>query len=940
MLPAQSSGGTRHSAIKGLNSGETQTEPDSFAASAQPINASPSNDFADTFHKALKLSHEDVAKILQPEKPAQLPLSQNLSGNTGLSESEKNVDAATPLAIAQFTSSNVDAVSFAQGSAQTINLQRNRENTADGIDLKTGAITPTLVSSDGYVPGFEMSHSKSSDFISLRGEVIPTIDSPQNAPIQRLGTQTFETIKGQIPRTLSASQSVTENLAFPVAAMPFDDNMIGDVRVESDVTFLDRPNALNLSMAIGSEASDGRALEAELLSINPQAITVEGQRQTLGLDRIEPIGNFRSALTQEDLERIINNRNLPSTPQLAPDTYRPTETLIPVIEGLDGSENVTEVPVARHNRAEVFTDELDFVSAERPFNIADHESLTQRIDAPRAQSETNILERANFNYIKSSSEDVDTTETIKIPETLTSTYEAPTPRQHDDQIAVPNAEQDVLPPIAFEQISELDSISSTIAPLDNKRAEFTDIDPEGLSKARQLDTQNNSLSEHGIDLAQQPLSRAVRNSENNIDVSDAALRQTTEQDSIEPLAFEQEISVDSISAAIAPHDNKRAAVIEASPKDRSSSNRVDVQDSAAKDTVVTVEDKRAEFLETASEEDSNSSRLEPSNSALTEQDTDVALPPAYNDTTIAVNNIDQTEMALQAAPQDLKNSLPNEVILENNRGTISLANFQMGASRESFIPVVETTKKINHKDVRDIEPETDIDADASSSDIREVEIQIDEIDASDFHFDQIDSDLETTSSPSQFGQTALSPVAMSTGSSPIFQPMIGLGGELMSPLALQAQNLSQTSTTLAQSPTVRQAVVTTVSDAILTAKETPKGIVVQLDPPEMGRVYIDFLFEGDNNVTVVMKSDSVDSQAILRERQDHFQALLKDSGFENITMSFEQQSSENPDGSNSDNSGKDINIGLAAQTSEAQSDSYNQPIYQVSDDAIRLDMRL
>lgn len=81
--------------------------------------------------------------------------------------------------------------------------------------------------------------------------------------------------------------------------------------------------------------------------------------------------------------------------------------------------------------------------------------------------------------------------------------------------------------------------------------------------------------------------------------------------------------------------------------------------------------------------------------------------------------------------------------------------------------------------------------------------------------------------------------------------------------------------------------VAIVSDAMLMAKETAKGVTVQLDPPEMGRVYIDFIFEADRPVNIIVKTETLDAQHMLRERSDDFLALLKEEGLDDATLSFE-----------------------------------------------------
>jgi len=137
------------------------------------------------------------------------------------------------------------------------------------------------------------------------------------------------------------------------------------------------------------------------------------------------------------------------------------------------------------------------------------------------------------------------------------------------------------------------------------------------------------------------------------------------------------------------------------------------------------------------------------------------------------------------------------------------------------------------------------------------------------------------------------------------------------------------------------AVINTVTQAMLIAKETSQGVMVQIDPPEMGRVYIDFMFESESQVNVVVKSDTVASHDILRERAEHFTQMLKDNGFENINLSFEQQGS---DSNNTNSQSDDTEFGadkyIAAEIIEAQDQAYNSALYTSNQDNLRLDIKL
>ncbi|RKQ72151.1 flagellar hook-length control protein FliK [Litorimonas taeanensis] len=146
-----------------------------------------------------------------------------------------------------------------------------------------------------------------------------------------------------------------------------------------------------------------------------------------------------------------------------------------------------------------------------------------------------------------------------------------------------------------------------------------------------------------------------------------------------------------------------------------------------------------------------------------------------------------------------------------------------------------------------------------------------------------------------------------------------------------------------QSPVANAIVNTvsnTISEAIVTAKETPKGIVVQLDPPEMGRVYIDFLFDQDNAVTVIVKADSADSHAILRERQDFFHQLLSDSGFDSVNLSFEQNTGSGANQDLQDDKAKSYSLQAQQGQKDNSSTPSQPPAYQLGEHRTQIDIRL
>lgn len=90
-----------------------------------------------------------------------------------------------------------------------------------------------------------------------------------------------------------------------------------------------------------------------------------------------------------------------------------------------------------------------------------------------------------------------------------------------------------------------------------------------------------------------------------------------------------------------------------------------------------------------------------------------------------------------------------------------------------------------------------------------------------------------------------------------------------------------------QMPTIQPPTLQALSEAVVSARETSKGVTVRLDPPELGRVYIDFIFEADRPVTVVIKAETQDANYQLRERAEPFLNLLREQGLNDVTLQFD-----------------------------------------------------
>ncbi len=243
------------------------------------------------------------------------------------------------------------------------------------------------------------------------------------------------------------------------------------------------------------------------------------------------------------------------------------------------------------------------------------------------------------------------------------------------------------------------------------------------------------------------------------------------------------------------------------------------------------------------------------------------------------------------------------------------------ASRETNIPI---NTNVDSADLREVEIDTIGQDIKNLTDIPDLDID---------GFNQTSARSDVLASQNLFPSST-----QMTG-----QPIIGLGMELAAPSVVSGTTsvINATPATSVGSSAISNAIVTTVADAILTAKETPKGVMVQLDPPEMGRVYIDFLFDADSRVTVVVKAENPESYNILRERSQEFMQMLNENGFSNVDLSFERQSADGEARSDQDNSqSRELNIGFSDAASDALENSYRTPIYKVNEEQLRLDLRL
>ena len=154
------------------------------------------------------------------------------------------------------------------------------------------------------------------------------------------------------------------------------------------------------------------------------------------------------------------------------------------------------------------------------------------------------------------------------------------------------------------------------------------------------------------------------------------------------------------------------------------------------------------------------------------------------------------------------------------------------------------------------------------------------------------------------------------------------------PLASLVTTTTPTAETLLRTPQATQTglqlstshpAIQTVAQNLIKVQETKSGVSVQLDPPEMGRVFIDFQFEADKSVTATIRSDIADTSAALKDKAEFFQQILKENGFNDVTLSFEQNDSSSKNAFNQDDktpsyftTDAETDVGLEAQANPPQ----------------------
>lgn len=122
----------------------------------------------------------------------------------------------------------------------------------------------------------------------------------------------------------------------------------------------------------------------------------------------------------------------------------------------------------------------------------------------------------------------------------------------------------------------------------------------------------------------------------------------------------------------------------------------------------------------------------------------------------------------------------------------------------------------------------------------------------------------------------------------VFNTGTPVGAEVALTAPLPAQPVGPTSLPNGQTLLPQPVHAQQVGQAIIEAIETGDKLTLRLNPPEMGRVYIDFSFDSAKAVSVIVRPEIADMSAFLRDRIETLNATLEEHGFKDVSVHIEQ----------------------------------------------------
>ena len=143
--------------------------------------------------------------------------------------------------------------------------------------------------------------------------------------------------------------------------------------------------------------------------------------------------------------------------------------------------------------------------------------------------------------------------------------------------------------------------------------------------------------------------------------------------------------------------------------------------------------------------------------------------------------------------------------------------------------------------------------------------------------------------------TALTPTAQRDVAQTSAEPLVTLGAATSTPNAAATVSTAGLTPTAPAIPIASPGDLTSVIlNALQNGGDPQEQLVVQLDPPELGRVMIDFKFDAQGVQQVVVTSENPEALKRLREMHFELTEALRQQGLSDTNMSFRQEAEERP----------------------------------------------
>lgn len=144
----------------------------------------------------------------------------------------------------------------------------------------------------------------------------------------------------------------------------------------------------------------------------------------------------------------------------------------------------------------------------------------------------------------------------------------------------------------------------------------------------------------------------------------------------------------------------------------------------------------------------------------------------------------------------------------------------------------------------------------------------------------------------QFTPTGASDTANFTQNTTVETPQISIEARALELTSIGSTPASSAKTLAPTPPLTSHVAVQQIGDALVRQSEKSGDIVIRLDPAELGKVNITFTFDKAGGVNAHVVADTASTAAILRDRADVLATQLKQSGFENVNLSFDTNTNE------------------------------------------------